>query len=81
MADCCIWGSGLVLLTLSNALFWVEDFAEPQTQPLPDPNLYEPPTCMTVIEPALTEGKVPEVLLGNVDGSIVIGEPECAGLS
>lgn len=74
--DCSIWGTGLVILTLSNNLFWVNDFADPSTKPLPDCGLDEPPTCMTVIEPSLSETGQPEVLLGNVEASVIVLTPE-----
>jgi hypothetical protein len=70
--ECSIWGTGLVILTQQHKLFWVTNFTERKTVEMPDPSMDEPPTCMTVIEPALTETQTPEVLLGSPDGAILV---------
>lgn len=72
VAECFIWGSGLVLLTREHQLFWVCDFEHAHCELLPDPYLTAAPTCMTIIEPELTGRGTPEVLLSTVDGGISV---------
>ena len=45
IAECHLWGSGLVVLTTANRLFAVTSLAEPRVQPLADPMLGAGPDC------------------------------------
>ena len=75
VSHCCIWGSGAVLLTMENNIFWVSaeaGFEDARTIELPAPLLDSTPTCMTVIEPRLTGRDSPDVLLAADDGTVVV---------
>ena len=69
VSACEIWGSGAVVLTMENQLFWVnaeDGFESPRTIAMQDPRDYgldATPTCMAVVEPALTGRDSPDVLL------------------
>ncbi|KAG6541575.1 hypothetical protein Mapa_017028 [Marchantia paleacea] len=63
VADCIIWGSGLVCLTEANQLFAVTNLEDPQPIKLADPHLEEPPHCIAIIDPQFTVSGNVEVLL------------------
>jgi hypothetical protein len=63
VADCVIWGTGLVVLTEKNQLFSIPDLENPQAIKLADPHLEEPPHCFAVIEPQYTLSGSLEVLI------------------
>ena len=81
ISACVIWGSGAVLLTMENRLFWVnaeQGFDTSSTLELPDPLLDDTPKCMTVIEPALTGRHSPDVLLSAEDGTVLVVDSDGA---
>ena len=63
VADCIIWGSGLVVITEKNQLFSIPDLATQTVVKLADPHLEDPPHCLAVIEPQYTLSGNLEVLL------------------
>jgi hypothetical protein len=79
VSACVIWGSGAVLLTMENRLFWVNGeggFESARTVELPDPLLDATPKCMSVVEPALTGRDSPDVLLSADDGTVMVVDTE-----
>lgn len=74
VVECIIWGNGLVCLTEANLLFCIPDLQRPIPFKLADPNLEEPPLCMTVIEPQYTMSANVEVLLAVNDYVLVVEE-------
>ena len=54
VAACCLYGSGLVALTVGLQLWAVTDLEEPRPQRLADPRLPAPPHCLTIIQPRHT---------------------------
>lgn len=74
VVECIIWGNGLVCLTEGNQLFCIPDLQRPIPFKLTDPNLEEPPLCMTVIEPQYTMSGNVEVLLAVNDYVLVVEE-------
>ncbi|KAL2623066.1 hypothetical protein R1flu_003271 [Riccia fluitans] len=63
VAECIIWGTGLVCLTEANQLWAVTNLEDPQPIKLADPHLEEPPHCMAIVEPQFTVSGNLEVLL------------------
>lgn len=63
VAQCIIWGHGLVCLTEHNQLFSIPDLHSPQVQKLAIPNLDEEPLCILAVEPQHTQTGYLEVLL------------------
>jgi hypothetical protein len=82
VSACQIWGSGAVVLTMENQLFWVnaeDGFESPRTIAMQDPRDYgldATPTCMAVVEPALTGRDSPDVLLSSDDGTVIVVDTE-----
>uniref|UniRef100_A0A0D6R9L4 Protein VACUOLELESS1 n=1 Tax=Araucaria cunninghamii TaxID=56994 RepID=A0A0D6R9L4_ARACU len=74
VVECIIWENGLVCLTEGNQLFCIPDLQRPKAIKLGDPNLEEPPLCMTVIEPQYTMSGNVEVLLAVNDYVLVVEE-------
>lgn len=63
VADCVIWGSGVVVITEQNQLFSIPNLEDQKVIKLADPHLEEPPHCLVVIEPQYTLSGHLEVLL------------------
>uniref|UniRef100_A0A7S4PFI6 Vacuolar protein sorting-associated protein 16 homolog n=1 Tax=Guillardia theta TaxID=55529 RepID=A0A7S4PFI6_GUITH len=69
---CCIWGSGVVCLSRSHSLVFVDNFEEPIPRRMPRlGDIASSPTCMVIIEPSMTQSKGLEVLLA-VDKTILV---------
>ena len=56
--DCCIWGTGLVVITAKTyQLYLIADLDEPTPERMPDAELSQPPTAMCIIEPRFTRSR------------------------
>ncbi|CAD7696036.1 unnamed protein product [Ostreobium quekettii] len=69
IADCCVYSSGVVVLTQANHIWAVTDINEPRPQRLADPPLEDLPRCMDVLVTQNPQGV--EVILGCADGIVV----------
>ena len=75
VAECVIWGSGLVALTEQNQLFSISNLETHTVVKLADPHLEDPPHCMAVLEPQYTLSGNLEVLLA-VGSSVLMVDAE-----
>ncbi|KAG0558247.1 hypothetical protein KC19_10G014100 [Ceratodon purpureus] len=75
VAECIIWGSGLVVLTEQNQLFSIPNLETQTVVKLADPLLEDPPHCMAVVEPQYTLSGNLEVLLA-VGSSVLMVDAE-----
>lgn len=74
VADCIIWGSGLVVITEQNQLFSIPNLETKKVVKLADPHLEDPPHCMAVVEPQYTFSGKLEVLLAVGPSVLVVDE-------